>query len=182
MRSAAGPVEKSSTAPIEQRVRITCHERSRDPFQVSMHPYRLPIVVAIALSSAAGCGQKGPSRAPVVGTVRYQGQPVFGANVAFVPAERGARSATGITDTLGQYQLETLGLGKGAILGKHFVSVALRAAPTPDPNEKNVPPMMRRGRPGKPLIPIKYFTPENSGLSAEVADAPENRFDFDLTP
>ena len=143
---------------------------------------RFLIWIALISIFAAGCGKKGPTLASVDGTIRYQGQPLVGANVAFMPAERGGRSATATTDAQGSYRLETLGLGKGALVGKHLVSIALRAAPTPDPSENNLPPEMRRGKPGKPLIPIKYFTPEKSGLTAEVADVNENRFDFDLTP
>ena len=141
------------------------------------------LLIMIVLVSAVGCGRKGPPHAPVVGTIRYQGQPVIGANVAFTPVEKGGRSATGITDEQGSYRLETLGLGEGALVGKHLVCVGLRGAPPPlSPKESQLPEMAQRRQLGKPLIPIKYFTPEKSGLSAEVANVSENRLDFNLTP
>lgn len=152
------------------------------PSIISPLDHRCSFFVAAAFVAVLGCGRTGPPRAPVVGTVRYQGQSVVGANVAFMPVEKSARGATGTTDAQGNYRLETLGLGEGAIVGKHLVCVGLRATPTIDPNDSKPPPMMQRRKLGKPLIPLKYFTPEKSGLTADVADVNENRFDFDLTP
>lgn len=174
MRSAVVLAESLLTAPIE--CFFSFINRSMN------HRFSM-LVMLLLVVSGPGCGKKGPPHAPVVGTIRYQGRPVIGADVGFMPVERGAHSATAITDSQGNYQLVTPGLGPGALLGKHLVCVVLRDAPQPpSPKESQLSPLMQRRRFGKPLIPIKYFTPEKSGLSAEVADVSENRFDFDLTP
>lgn len=131
--------------------------------------------VIVGLICAPGCGKKGPSLAPVVGTIRYEGKPVGGASVSFVPSDPKLRAATAITDDQGNYRLETLGFGEGAIVGKHRVSVALRT-PTPPVKDLKTPRQI-----GKPLLPAKYFNPDKSGLSAEVTATGENRFDFDLS-
>jgi hypothetical protein len=141
----------------------------------------LPLALLL-LAALAGCGKSGPRRAPVVGTVQFQGQPVVGATVNFVPLDRTMRPASATTDESGNYRLETLGLGPGAIVGAHQVSVILRGPPPPVQSTGNPFRDMQQRPLGKPLIPARYFLPEESGLQREVADVPENRFDFTLEP
>jgi hypothetical protein len=132
----------------------------------------------VGILTAVGCGHKGPPRAPVTGTIHYQGKPVIGAAVTFVPVEARFRIASGVTDEQGNYRLETLGYGEGAILGRHKVCVALREPEPPRKGPALAPFAPKPIR--KPLLPLKYFDPEKSGLTADVGDVPENRFDFDL--
>jgi hypothetical protein len=132
---------------------------------------------------AAGCGSQGTRRAPVVGKITLGGQPIAGANVTFVPVEAGAPSATGTTDQDGKYRLQTLGRGPGALVGEHRVCVALRVeAPAGKSSDPNYLRNKMRRPMGKPLLPERYFDPDKSGLTAEVVDVRENRFDFDLQP
>jgi hypothetical protein len=134
------------------------------------------------LATIAGCGKKGPQRAPVIGTIRYEGRPVAGATVTFVPVDRLMRPASAMTDNEGRYRLQTIGMGPGAIVGQHQVGVVLREpSPAVTSSGGSNPILEMQNRPlGRPLLPIQYFTPEDSGLTADVADVPENQFDFDL--
>lgn len=56
------------------------------------------------------------------GAVTYNGQPIEGVSVAFVPAS--GRPAAGITDASGHFTLSTFGTGDGAVLGSHKVALA----------------------------------------------------------
>ena len=136
------------------------------------------------LPLVAGCGKKPPPRAPVVGSIQFAGQPVVGATVTFVPLVRGLWPASATTDDRGEYRLQTIGMGPGAIVGAHQVSIVLRgpAPAAPPSGEANFLRDMQQRPLGKPLIPERYFTPEQSGLTATVADVAENRCDFTLDP
>src|SRR5262245_3535220 len=83
----------------------------------------LPFVGLFALAALAGCGGQG--LAPVTGTLTYKGKPVTNAYVDFSP-ESGERPSWGQTDQEGRFQLEFDRKNKGAVLGKHKVSVRMR--------------------------------------------------------
>ena len=73
----------------------------------------------------AGCGGRPagyPETAPVSGRVTLDGEPLEGASVSFIPAA--GRSSSGQTDSSGRYQLYYTGRIKGAMLGKHRVSIS----------------------------------------------------------
>ncbi|GAB4136480.1 carboxypeptidase-like regulatory domain-containing protein [Thermopirellula anaerolimosa] len=67
-----------------------------------------------------GC-QKGPKTGTVEGVVTMDGQPLANVLVTFTPVE-GGMASTGTTDDSGKYSLVYPG-GKGAVVGKHKVSV-----------------------------------------------------------
>lgn len=66
----------------------------------------LGLLAAVSLS---GCGSSGPkiNTVPVTGKITYNGQPVAGATVAFIPNNPDGRAARGVTDDLGVYTLTT---------------------------------------------------------------------------
>ena len=135
--------------------------------------------VAVALS-VAGCGGE-PGLAGARGRVTYNGKPVTSGEVHFSPEEPGKRGAHGDIDSDGYYKLGTFTPGDGAYVGKHKVSVV---AVGPD---KPVPPKMKgkmmpedmQGS-GNPLVPRRYFSPDTSGLSADVEAGGSNDFPFEL--
>lgn len=57
----------------------------------------------------SGCGSDAPkvNTVPVTGKVTYNGQPVAGATVAFIPTNPDGRAAQGVTDEQGVYTLTT---------------------------------------------------------------------------
>lgn len=122
---------------------------------------------------------------PVRGTVTYKGGPVAGATVTFFAAEAD-RTAAGMTNDQGVYQLTTFKSNDGAVAGKQGVSVSKGSlpdsAPIQDDQSPNYDPdvAMRPQPVVKPPIPVKYFAKETSGLEAVVtADGP-NEFNFEL--
>jgi hypothetical protein len=86
-----------------------------------------------ALLPLAGCtgGDKLPT-VPVTGTVTYNGAPLEGATVSFLPKDQseGARGASGTTDAQGKFKLETFLAGNkmvaGALVGEYAVTVSKR--------------------------------------------------------
>ena len=93
--------------------------------------------------------------------------------------------ASAETDGDGRYDLETPGVGHGALLGKHTISITKRgpspgAMPgSPAVGNETRPEMQAYMQPGTPLIPKKYFSPVTSGLEAEVKSG-SNTFNFEL--
>ncbi len=140
----------------------------------------------------------------VVGTVTYNGAPLSGALVTFVPAK--GPLAMGKTDAEGKFSLST-GAEKGAVVGDAKVAVSLAAAGGGVTNAPAMSPgsaksveegkaMMEKmaqqqyqattgggadTKASGSLLPEKYSNAETSGLTATVtADAAKNNFPFNL--
>jgi len=132
---------------------------------------------AIVLVSVAGCGK--PGTAPTVkvtGTVTYNGTPVAGASVGFLPDS--GRPASGTTDAQGRFTLSTFAQGDGAVPGRHRVTIsepASESAPMPGT------PEAENWTPPEPRFPAKYADPNTSGFTATVEKGGENDFTFDMT-
>jgi len=119
-----------------------------------------------------GCGGSDrPERYTVTGEVVYQGAPVEGAQVMFMPAD--ARQASGSTDSAGKFELTTFDAGDGAVAGMHDVTISKMVQA--NPNDTSSYPELR------PALPPKYSKPGMSGLKAEVTPDAENHFRFELT-
>lgn len=133
--------------------------------------------VTVALLNIFGCGAQ-PGMSPtarVSGTVTYQGKPIEGVNVAFVPSS--GRPASGVTDTSGRFTLSTFGNGDGAVLGSHKVAFAEMPDDTqPMPGE----PGWDKWKSRKARFAKKYADPEQSGFTAEVQAGKRHQFTFDL--
>jgi hypothetical protein len=130
------------------------------------------------LTVCSGCGShsKGPTTYPVTGRVTLEGQPVLGADVAFVPPKdaTGTAPAQAVTDRDGHYEVMSIfDQGRvdqpGMTPGKYTVQITQL--------EK-----LRGGEMSKTpknLLPKKYESAA-SGLAAEVVAGGENVFNFDL--
>jgi hypothetical protein len=138
--------------------------------------------LAAAAAATAGCTrQTGPSLARAGGIVLYDGEPLAGATVSFVPdGSKGTsgRMAIGSTGTDGRFTLRSFAPGDGAIVGFHCVTVVAMDLPemTPDPEGKPRPL-----RQPQSWIPVRYNDPASSGLVAEVRANIVNAFEFRLT-
>ena len=147
----------------------------------------------LTLVTVFGCGGS-TDLDQVSGTVTYNGQPLEGATVSFLPDSSDGILAVGTTDTNGQYILAAplkKGTGQGAFAGKYKVTIAKKEA-DPDPNEQ----LYQRGeityseyqsrrakggsRPVRNLIPARYGNARQSDLTAEVLAKTKNEFNFDL--
>lgn len=82
---------------------------------------RFALVFTLVLPLFAGCGN-GMGIVPVEGTITLDGQPLAGAEVIFRPAD--GRPSLGVTDANGKYTLQYDSDMKGALTGKHKVSIS----------------------------------------------------------
>ena len=147
-----------------------------------------------------GCsGSSGPKLAAVDGEVLYQGKPLAGATVAFVP-DKGP-SAFGMTDTNGKFRLST-GASRGAVISNGKVTVtamtsgnteltdALSKQPTtPEESQaymKKMAEMQQAMATGqadilpKSIIPEKYSKPDTTPLSYPIKADGNNHFKIEL--
>jgi hypothetical protein len=132
--------------------------------------------------------------------VTYEGKPVDGASVLFIPQE--GRPCTGTTDASGKFTVMT-GSVAGAAKGTYIVTVNKEAGsgstssaikidgpPTPEQQQKMQEEMARsmreysaEAKKQKPVLPVKYTLPQSSDLSVTVTDDPaKNNFDLVLKP
>lgn len=140
-----------------------------------------------------GCGGSSdqPDLGTVTGTVTMDGKPLAYAIISFAPSE--GLPSSGQADKNGLYKLSHIGDAKGALIGKHTVSIMTGTAPStgsspekddqamveeiPDINDDGEvtsrPPAAK-----KESIPAKYNA--ETTLTEEVA-AGSNTIDFELS-
>lgn len=144
------------------------------------------LVFLVVLSTAAflvGCGGGGqgvagrPTTAPVSGTVLYNQEPIEGATVTFVPQGH-SHAAVGLTDSSGEFRLQTFSRDDGAVPGEFKVTVRKVELPSgaaePPPDGEDGPQWEERS-----LLPERYASAETSGLDATVTEG-ANSFTFTL--
>jgi len=140
------------------------------------------VLLTLALCSF-GCnnGSQLKGLVPVEGTVYYDGKPLEGASVKFYPNDTANRTAAALTDANGKFVLTTLNSKDGALPGEYKVSIMkLSATPVAETEFSDVEnaaarekaKMMKEAASAKdnekPLIPMKYASPNASGLTASV--------------
>lgn len=126
----------------------------------------IPLLLAITVMTAIGCGGSTPDVGLVTGTVTLDGQPLENAEVVFAPAT--GRPSTGLTDSGGRYELTYIRDVKGAVPGTHAVRITTRPESRPDDYQ---------GPAFRETISAKYNT--DTVLKAEV-EAGANTYNFDL--
>ena len=131
--------------------------------------------VVLGLAWVVGCGGSGtPPTVKVTGTVTYNGNPLEGVNVGFIPDGEGGRPASGTTDASGKFTLSTFESGDGAVVGKHLVAIS-EASDGASTDDYSLPDESAR------RFPAKYEDPRNSGFTANVEKGKPNDFTFDMT-
>lgn len=153
------------------------------------------ILLVVATAIVAGCGGGGAGAPPadvypVTGKITFKGEPLPGADVAFINADAG-RTAFGRTNGNGEYQLTTFSANDGAVEGKAVVTISktvVQPPTTPEADiesEAYVPPGI--GQPATPQpqetagIPVGYADQATSGLVAVVSKDGPNVVNFELT-
>ena len=155
------------------------------------------VICLAALAVFAGCPAAGTGVAtvPVSGTVTLDGTPVEGANVAFAPKSADGRAAAGVTDASGRFTLTTVQSGDGALPGSYAVTVSkMSGGPaitrpedpskmSPEEGKAFMEQVQQLGKTSSvtDLLPAKYKSAADSGLTAEVTKGGENDFTFPLT-
>ncbi|MFO0926319.1 MAG: hypothetical protein U0736_04670 [Gemmataceae bacterium] len=129
------------------------------------------LVVAVGLLILCACGDSGPKRYRVAGTVRYKDQPLKSGLINFIPD--GAQSPAGgapIVD--GRYEIA---VARGLLAGKYRVSIS---APTGGVAVKEGEAPGVSGKETRETLPARYNT--QSELTAEIKPGAATEFPFDL--
>lgn len=129
-------------------------------------------VLVLALLLCLGCGDSGPERGYVEGTVTLDGEPLPQAMVTFQP-ETG-RPSYARTDDQGHYELSYTSDKKGATLGKHRITISTFVQGDSEAEQAEGEGI--KGSPEK--VPAKYNS--STELSREVV-AGDNTIDFELS-
>jgi len=158
-----------------------------------MFRLNLPQILGlVCVFVVVGCGESGDGdradRVAVTGTVTYNGTPVEGATVAFVPQGADTAGATGRTDASGRYELTTFEPGDGAVPGSYKVKIAKTVVAGVPQGDVEVDLDASGAEDEAPeaaeveqSLPDKYQNEETSGLTAEVTADGDNEFSFELT-
>ena len=165
--------------------------------------FRLLVGIA-ALGLIAGCGaSEFPDTVKAGGTVTYNGEAVADAVVTFSPTGvENAHAASGTTDSSGKFTMTSFVAGDGAVVGNYAVSISkteggtveLETGAAATESDEDIDAayaaldeaggaegLAKAGGAAKDLLPAKYKSASNSGLTADVtADGP-NDFTFELT-
>jgi hypothetical protein len=128
----------------------------------------------VVLASVLGCGDS--KVASVSGTVKLDGEPLANAVVIFQPLGEGRLNpgvgSIGRTNDKGEYRLQLIGGGKGAVQGTHRVEISC-----PIDDGQNNPDEDRATKPPN-KVPDRYNA--ESKITYEVKPG-DNKADFDLT-
>jgi len=145
--------------------------------------YFLCFALLALLIAVPACGKKTLKTEGVSGVVTFDGAPLKGCTVTFVPAEgsEGVQSY-GTTNETGEYKLQTM-LGKadaGTTPGEYKVSFqcfeTFETGRTITDDEGNDAPETD----SRSILPQKYCDSKTSGCTATVVKG-KNTFNFDLT-
>ena len=119
----------------------------------------------------------------MTGTVTWQGKPLAGAVITFVPTGADGEAASAFTDSEGKYALTTWEAGDGARPGEYRVKVSKQDVAPVDPSkmvrnltieeeQKTYVESKNPRPPAKSLIPSKYQDDQTSGLVHKVEEKP----------
>lgn len=127
-----------------------------------MSPSRLANLFSagFAFVVIVGCDSGGhPATTAVYGVLLHHGKPVSDASVNFTPQK--GRSANGVTDAEGHFQLTTFQPGDGALAGEHLVTITYI------------------GNEASP-IPARYSDPARSDLRVEISKGEIHELQLEL--
>ncbi len=155
-------------------------------------------LLAIAASAVlvSGCA-KDTGHRKTTGVVTYNGEPVEGATVVFIPSVQGGASGSAMTDAKGAYSATSGSVGEGLLPGEYKVTISKREEVVDEDQaafeagEITYDELQERkygngglsgtGAVGKSLVPEIYSNAAATPLTVTVTDdASKNKFDFDL--
>ncbi len=132
--------------------------------------------------AVAGCGGSSnlPKLMPLSGTVTFDGKPLSGAAVIFIPtgSTRGT-SVAGSTDKAGKYEVVAKHGDKGAPVGEYRVAVMKFVMPDGSDVPSN-PESSLIDSGARQILPAHYSDVRGTKLTATVRDD-TNTIDFPLT-
>ena len=132
--------------------------------------FAVGVVLCAAFLLSAGCGGSGPPLGKVTGQVTLDGQPLDRALVQFAP-DAGGRGSFATTDEEGRYELIFTADSKGAVVGKHTVTITTASEEEYNEDTDETTPAREE------ILPARYH--ENTELTADVKSG-GNTIDFPL--
>lgn len=128
-------------------------------------------VLTLSLLSVTGCGEGGPARAGIQGTVTWQGSPIENGKISFIPQNGGPEAVATIVG--GKYQLSE---SEGPVLGANRIAImGLRNLGSQEAGPPHPPGTMIEAT--QQFIPNEYNN--SSKLETEI-QAGENTYDVAL--
>lgn len=117
----------------------------------------------------------------------FEGQPVADAVVVLAPRDPGGAAASGTSQSDGLVRFSTFESQDGVVPGRYSVSVMKTVVEEPeglDSNDPNYDPRRaeRQVSKSRDLLPVRYKTPAESGLTVEVTKATTEPHLFELQP
>jgi hypothetical protein len=133
------------------------------------------IGLVVAVVFLAGCGDSGPKRYGVKGTVTYKGKPIENGLISFVLVGSEASSG-GAAITGGKYELPEVA---GLAAGEYEVIISVPTGGPPPKESGDEPPGTGAGeKETRETLPAKYNS--KTELKREVKAGEQNEFNFDL--
>lgn len=148
-----------------------------------IHDLTLGMLLAVSVGCGGPSGPKQPPLHPTGGIVTFDGKPLVGASVGFVPVGSTAgQSSFGKTDQNGAFVLQTstaTGSTPGTAAGQYKVVVSRQVTadgkPVPDPTNNAA------AIDGNESLPARYSDFLNTTLTATVPDGGVKDLKFELT-
>jgi hypothetical protein len=132
---------------------------------------------AVLAGLLAGCGDRGPQRVAVSGTVTFNGKPLADGTIRFVPTATASSPVAGADIKDGKYTADIRG---GVPVGTQRVEIeAYRVDPRATKPGMPAPPMAR-GVPRIQYIPKRYNVDSQLSMTIEPGSKIITK-DFDLT-
>ena len=132
-----------------------------------------------------GCNQSSLETFAVTGQITYQGEPVAGADIGFVPqGDPSIKAARGTSDENGRFQLSVYVAPdeqpRGAMAGNYKVTVQKIVVPESSNNVEYHELISNPELQPKNLLPTIYAGVDSTPLVATVSADDKNVFDFAL--
>ena len=130
-------------------------------------PFRLLLMMVLALAVSGCGGAKGNNLPKVSGSVNVDGKPADGAVLLFYPEGGRAATATGTADASGKFTIVT-NMEPGIALGRYKVT-----ASWPDPSERATAEDLQRGvsKDAPDLLGGRYVSVDKSPTTVEITAA-----------
>ncbi|MDR1491768.1 MAG: carboxypeptidase-like regulatory domain-containing protein [Planctomycetaceae bacterium] len=131
-----------------------------------------------------GCKKTDPRKAGLVsasGTITYNGSPLDGATIVFMPKESAKQGAGALSDASGKFALTTVSDNDGAYSGEYTVYI-LKEEPLQISDAEALEYSRQGKTPPKPksLIPVKYTNPDQPLINFTIPAAGEKNLIIEL--
>ena len=131
------------------------------------HKIAILSAAGVLLAAWSGCGDAGPEKVRIEGTVRLEAAPVEQVQVSFHPQQGYSRVLSQVTGPDGRYEVD-LPAGKYSVAIVYQIDEPMPMGATAQWVQSRSP------------IPLQYGDPTQSGLAVDVQSDAFTTFDFNL--